>query len=52
MFYSVFVIISNDGERKNDFNAHFPSTVIDKWSKSQSRELREVLTILKQSTFI
>jgi len=51
-FLKLFVLISTEGERASEFNEHFPISFIEKWSKSNCRELTQVVAILKNSSFV
>ncbi len=51
-FILVFIIISSDGKRKEQFLEHFPAHLIQKWKDSSNAELSEVIYILKGFGFI
>jgi len=51
-FLKLFVLISTEGERASEFGEHFPISFIEKWSKSNCRELSQVVAILKNSSFV
>jgi hypothetical protein len=47
-FILVFIVISSDGNRKEQFLEHFPEPLIQKWKNSSNAELREVMSVLKE----